>query len=135
MKRFRAVRFENTYQYFFKHFAYPACDYIDDKIQASRFAGQEFLVFDMSNITKLDSGAAEQFATFAKTKNIETGESLKVYFSSVRPVVKKALVRAHAEDNKIVKISTDRLLAMLNYYDSKEERKEQARVDREEQEL
>ena len=72
--------FENTHQCFFEHFAYPACDYIDDKIQASRFAGQEFLVFDMSNITKLDSGAAEQFATFAKTKNIETGESLKVYF-------------------------------------------------------
>jgi len=115
---------------------YPACDYLDDKINASRFAGQEFLVIDMSNITKLDSGAAEQFAMFVKTKNCETGKSIDVYFTSARPVVRKALIRAEAsiEDN-IHGLSTGSLLAKLNHFDSKEERKEQARVDREEQEL
>ena len=76
---------------------HPACDYIDEKIQSSRFAGQEFLVIDMSNITKLDSGAAEQFAMFVKTKNVETGDNLLVYFTSVRPVVKKALIRAEGK--------------------------------------
>jgi MFS superfamily sulfate permease-like transporter len=115
---------------------YPACDYLDDKINASRFAGQEFLVIDMSNITKLDSGAAEQFAMFVKTKNCETGKAIDVYFTSARPVVRKALIRAEASiEHTIHGLSTGSLLAKLNYFDSKEERKEQARVDREEQEL
>ena len=96
---------------------------------------QEFLVIDMSNITKLDSGAAEQFAAFVKTKNVETGQALLVYFTSARPVVKKALIRAHTKEDNIVRFSTDALLARLNYFDSKEERKQQAEVDREEQEL
>ena len=91
----------------------------------------------MSNITKLDSGAAEQFAMFVKTKKLdESGDNMLVYFTSVRPVVKKALIRANEEiKDNIHGLSTGSLLAKLNHFDSKEEKKEQARVDREEEEL
>jgi len=59
-----------------------------------------------------------------------------VYFTSVRPVVKKALIRANDKiAENIHGLSTGSLLAKLNYFDSKEEKKEQARVDREEEEL